>query len=123
MKKIKRLKFYGFAGLAVFFLTCGLVMWLSLSAMRLISFDSQMEAIPAVALQKINTLKKETSQISALQVVDCWTKIESLMAVQPWLEQSATVHLEALKHACFGLQIKKESSPTTSQMDQSINAK
>lgn len=123
MRKIKKLKIYGIVSLGLFFVTCGFVMWLSLSAITFMSFDSKLENIPMLASEKIALLEKEVSQITTQQIMGCWTKIESLIAIQPWLEQSTMIHLEELKDSCLGKQLKEEPVPRYVQKDSSNNVK
>ena len=97
MRKVKILAVVGFVG---FMFVGGLAIWAGISAFQY-AVTTANQAVTSPAIQShLQKAKAELEQIQ-LNPISCWNKAQSLMAVQPWLEQPALNHLRNLKIACL----------------------
>ena len=105
LKKDRRLarkvKLLAVVGLVSFFALGGLAVWAGLSALSsLTTIASQAIQSPLVH-ENLNQVKSELIALPRVQPLSCWSKAQSLMAAQPWLEKSALRNLDDLRIACF----------------------
>jgi cytoskeletal protein RodZ len=103
-KKRKKIKTYLALAFCSFVLILGLVAWAGISAVEYIASASTQTLLPTAATQQITKLKEESKILSTFQPMSCLDKAQSLISVQPWLEQSVSLNFLDLKAACFGAQ-------------------
>ena len=97
MRKVKILALVGLVG---FVFVGGLAIWAGIAAFQY-AVTTANQAVTSPSIQShVQNAKAEFKQIQ-LNPLNCWNKAQSLMAVQPWLEQPALNLLQNLKVACL----------------------
>lgn len=96
--KLKILAVVGFIG---FFIVGGLSIWGGISAVRNMASTTKAVMASRGTQEQIEALKIEAQELTRFQALSCWSKAQSLLAVQPWLEKPALVNLTNLKTACL----------------------
>ena len=93
MKKLKlksnlkrKIKILAAAGLVAFLITSALVIWAAVATFNQISTQD---------------LRAQIKELPKVELYSCWGKAQSLLAVQPWLNESALTNLMNLKGACL----------------------
>lgn len=97
MRKLKIFAVIGFVG---FLITGALTIWAGVEAFNYVATKATEVAHSPVTQMNVESLKAELS-VPKLQALNCWGKVQSLMAVQPWLERPAIDNLVDLKVACL----------------------
>jgi hypothetical protein len=100
-KLMKKVKIFAVIGVVGFLMTGVLVIWAGFSALSYVSSKANIVMQSPQTTTHIENLKNEVKELSALQPMNCWGKIQSLMAIEPWLERPALVNLMNLKDACI----------------------
>jgi cytoskeletal protein RodZ len=103
-KKRKKIKTYLVLAFCSFVLVLGLVAWAGIAAVEYVASAATQTLLPTAATQQISQLKEESKILSTFQPMTCLHKAQSLISVQPWLEQSVSLNLLDLKAACFAAQ-------------------
>jgi hypothetical protein len=98
MRKIKILAAVGIVG---FLLTGIVAIWAGLSAFHYIAKAKTDIAQSSMAQTQVENLATELKSISQFKALDCWSKTQSLMSVQPWYERPPLENLKSLKAACL----------------------
>jgi hypothetical protein len=83
--------------------------WAGISFINYVASSASQAIQSPIAQSQVERAKEELKSLPKLQLVSCWGKAQSLLAVQPWIEQAALVNLTDLKLACF------EQKPTACQ--------
>lgn len=97
MRQLKIIVLVGFMGLIF---VGGIAIWTGVQAINYVVATTS-DAIKSPAIQsQFNVAKREIQQIQ-LQPLSCWNKVQSLLAIQPWLEKPALYNFKNLKVACF----------------------
>lgn len=104
----RKLKIFLVVGFVGFLITSALVVWAGVAVFNFASNKASQIIESPQASAKVEALKTQATQFSALQAAGCWAKAQSLMAVEPWLLRPALENLGNLKVACFG-----QSTPVT----------
>lgn len=89
-----KLKVFAIVGGIGFFLISAFIVWISAAKINQVaqSFSTQ---------GYVEALKGELNHFPKIQAANCWTKLQSLFAVDPWIEKSLIDQLQSLKNACF----------------------
>jgi hypothetical protein len=98
-KKFKIILALTFCGSLLIF---ALVVWGGVAAVEYVASAANQTLILTEANQQIAQLKEESKILSTFRPLSCFDKAQSLISVQPWLEQSMSVNFLNLKAACFG---------------------
>jgi hypothetical protein len=98
MRKIKILAAVGIAG---FLLTGIVAIWAGLSAFNYIAKATTDIAQSSMAQTQVENLATELKSLPQFKALDCWSKTQSLMSVQPWYERPVLENLKGLKAACL----------------------
>lgn len=98
MRKVKVFLAVGAVG---FVIILALVTWAGVSAFNYVASKTTEVIQSPGALAQVENLKLEAKGFSKLQILSCWGKAESLMAVEPWLARPALDNLKNLKVACL----------------------
>ncbi len=100
---MRKLKIFAIVGIVGFIFVGGLTIWVGISAFNYIAIKAKETVKSPAALNHIDNLKSEFSNLPKLQALSCWSTAQSLMTAQPWLEKSAVDNLVTLKTACLEL--------------------
>lgn len=105
----RKVMIFAAVGVIGFFTMGALVVWAGISVINYVASSAAQVAQSPIAQSHVETVKTELKSLPKFQLVKCWGKAQSLLAVQPWIEQAAIVNLADLKLACF------EQKPTACQ--------
>jgi hypothetical protein len=100
-KLMKKLKIFLIVGVVGVVLTGVLAVWAGITAINYVASTAGQVIQSPIAKDQVETLKAEVEGIAKFQALSCWTKAQSLLAVQPWLEKPVQENLHSLKLACF----------------------
>ena len=89
---MRKLKIFVVVGLVGFLITGALTIWAGITAFNYLA---------STASPLVQSPIPELVALPKFQLLNCWSKAQSLMAVQPWLERSAVDNLVHLKMACL----------------------
>lgn len=106
----RKVKIFAVVGVGGFLITGALLIWAGVSAISYVASSAN---------QVIQTAKVPAPP--KLQVINCWGKAQSLLAVQPWLERPALANLATLKVACFEQKPNLCQGPKCEQIKELIN--
>jgi hypothetical protein len=97
----RRLKVFVIIGVIGFFIVGAIAMWIGFKTVSFVA--TKTKEVDPTSVVKVHTenFKSELTSISKHQVVSCWSKAQSLIAVQVWLERSAMDNLVDLKATCL----------------------
>lgn len=98
---MKKIKIFAAVGVVGFIVVGALVVIAGIAAFNYLADQTQITLQNPENSERIEKLKLEVSGLSNLQPTSCWDKVESLMAVEPWLAKPAIENLNTLKVACF----------------------
>jgi hypothetical protein len=100
--KLKRkLKFFAIFGIIVFFMSSALTIWAGVTAYNYIAVKATEVIRSPLALNHVENLKADFKTLPKFQAISCWSKAQSLLAVQPWLQRPALDNFVNLKAACL----------------------
>jgi hypothetical protein len=116
----KKLKIFLGIGIFSFFILGGLAIWLGLKAVNYVG-SKTIDLVP-ISTIKVNSekLNSELTKLSRTQAVGCWEKAQSLIAVEVWLERSASDNFMDLKASCWGNNL---TAPQQVDISEKINNK
>jgi len=98
---MKKFKVFALVATVSFLLIGSLAIWAGISAIKYVaSSTTQIIDSPSTKIH-VEQLKTELNNLPNVQALNCWGKIQRLLAVQPWLERPVLVNLNNLKIACF----------------------
>jgi hypothetical protein len=97
---MRKLKIFAVVGIFGFFVTGALVIWAGLSAISYVKDKTNVVINSPQATGYVENLKVQAKGLS-FQPLNCWVKVQSLMAVEPWLARPALDNLNNLKVACL----------------------
>ncbi len=98
---MRKIKIFAVVGIVGFLITGALTIWAGMEAFNYVASKTNEVVQSTVALNHVENLKTELKALPKLQPLNCWGKVQSLMAVQPWLERPAIDNLVNLKLACL----------------------
>ncbi len=97
----RKVKIFLAVGVVGFVITAVLVTWAGVSAFNYVASKTTEVIHSTAALAQVENLKLEAKGFSKFQILSCWGKAQSLIAVEPWLARSALDNLKNLKVACL----------------------
>lgn len=97
MKKIKKYVIAGFVGIVII---GGFVIWASVAAVKQLATATSEILNSQVTQEKLQTINAEIQKFN-FQPMDCWGKVQSLTAFEPWIEKPVIENLRNLKIACL----------------------
>lgn len=101
-KKLKRkLKIFVVAGIFGFFIISALTIWIGFKAVNYVATKTKEAGRAPIVQGYVHNINSELKTLSKNQVVSCWDKAQSLIAIQVWIERSAIDNLMDLKVACL----------------------
>ena len=114
---MRKAKIFVAVGVVGFFITGVLLVWAGVSAVKFVASQTSELTQSPVAKEQVEKLKTELNGLPRLKPLACWGKVQSLMAVQPWIERPAIDNLINLKVACL------EQTPVTCKGTDCANMK
>ncbi|MFN7728558.1 MAG: hypothetical protein ACK5P7_05335 [Bdellovibrio sp.] len=115
---MRKLKIFLIVGVLGCVLTASLVIWAGISALSFVvgkSRDLMQSPQVSAHVEKMQDLPVHAV---TFQPVECWQRALSLLAVEPWVLQSALTNLQNLKASCLGSPASSDSmnnSPTNKE--------
>ena len=98
---MRKVKIFAAVGAVGFVITAALVTWAGVSAFNYVASKATEVIHSPAALAQVENLKSEAKGFSKFQLLSCWGKAQSLIAVEPWLARPALDNLWNLKVACL----------------------
>ncbi len=98
MRKVLILATIAFAGVI---LTTAMAVWVGASAIGYVASAANQVVQSPVTQGHLEDLKMKLAELPIIQGAHCWSKAQTLLAIQPWLEREARDNLVSLKVACF----------------------
>ena len=98
---MRKVKIFVAVGVVGFVITGALLVWAGVSAVKFVASQTSELTQSPVAKEQIEKLKTELNGLPRLKPLTCWGKAQSLMAMQPWVEQPVMDNLINLKVACL----------------------
>ena len=98
---LRKIKIFAAVGVFSFMIITGLFIWTAAASVNFIMTQANQIMQSPVAIQNLETLKTEVLGLPKVNTVNCWTRAQSLLSVQPWLVQSIVTNLVNLKHSCL----------------------
>ncbi len=118
---MRKVKIFAAVGVVGFLITGALVIWAGVSAFSyVVSKTTEVIHSPA-ALAQVENLKLEAKGFPKFQILSCWGKAQSLIAVEPWLARPALDNLMNLKLACLETAPPVCEGPECTQIKKLIN--
>ncbi len=105
----RKIMIFAVVGIIGLFTMGALAVWAGITVINYVASSAGQIAQSPIAQSHAEKVKGELKSLPKFQLVNCWGKAQSLLAVQPWIEQAALVNLADLKLACF------EQKPTACQ--------
>lgn len=97
----RKLKIFIIASVVILFTTGALVIWAGISAAKFVATQTSGLISSPQTKEQIENLKTEIKTLPKIKVLTCWDKVQSLMAVEPWIARPAIDNLTDLKLACL----------------------
>lgn len=97
----RKLKVFAAIGVVAFILISGLAIWAGLSVISYTSTKINQLTQSPKTQQQMESAKEKVSLLTSIEVLNCWVKAQSLMALEPWLARPALNNLNNLKAACL----------------------
>lgn len=98
---MRKLKIFAVVGLVGSILVGALVVWAGVTAIKFVTAQTSQLTQSPLAKEQVENLKTTMSDLPRIKPLTCWGKAQSLMAVQPWVEQPLMNNLMSLKVACL----------------------
>ncbi len=119
---MRKVKIFLVVGVVGFVITVALVTWAGVSAFNYVALKTTEVIHSPAALAQVENLKSEAKGFSKFQILSCWVKAQSLIAVEPWLARPALDNLINLKVACLETVPAACNGDDCTQMKKLINA-
>ena len=119
---MRKVKIFLAVGVVGFVITGALVIWAGVSAFNYVASKTTEVIHSPAALAQVENLKLEAKGFSKFQILSCWVKAQSLIAVEPWLARPALDNLMNLKVACLETVPAACNGDECAQMKKLINA-
>lgn len=100
---MRKVKILAAVGLAVSFFVVGLALWAGFAAVKYVIASTNQLISSQTTPEQLKSAKTELQKIQ-LQPLNCWSKAQSLLAVQPWADKPVLENLRNLKVACLDSQ-------------------
>lgn len=93
----KKLKIFLGIGCLGILLVGGIIIWAGVATVKHVASIGANVNV----LEQVENLKTGVVNLPAIAKVGCWEKMQSLLAVQVWLEKPVAENLQSLKDACL----------------------
>jgi len=101
----KKLKVFLGIGCLGILLVGGLIIWAGVATIKNVASIGAKVNVQ----EQVQNLKTGTLTLPAIAKVGCWEKVQSLLAVQVWLEKPVGENIQGLKDACLGSEGKSSA--------------
>ena len=98
---MRKVKIFAAVGVVGFLITGALVIWAGVSTFNYVASKTTEVIHSNVVSAQVENLKLEAKDFPKFQLLSCWGKAQSLMAVEPWLARPALDNLKNLKVSCL----------------------
>lgn len=105
-KTLKRLAILGVIGFVV---VTSLTIWAGISAIGYVANLTTQAAQHEIPTQYFQRVQDQVNFLTSNRSADCWSKAQSLLAIQPWLETPVDAHIKSLSSVCIETKIKGET--------------
>ena len=96
-RNFKRLAIFGVVGILI---ATSLIIWAGVSAVSFVTSKATQAMHSDVALSYVGDVEEKIKDFSKAQASNCWQKAQSLVAIQPWVDNTIGQNLISLKAAC-----------------------
>ena len=101
-KLMKKLKIFTVVAMLGILITGALTVWAGVAAFQYVTSVTTGVIQSPAARTQFERLTADMKQLPQLETKNCWDKVVSLMAIQPWVEKRALDNFVNLKVACLG---------------------
>ena len=97
----RKLKIFALVGGIGFVITLGLTIWAGVAVYNFTKTKATEVMQYGSYQQQIETAKNQVINLPKLQVLRCWTQVQNLMLLQPWVDRTVAAILTELKISCL----------------------